>query len=110
MVSVIKALIIWDIENKKFIMKDDAESARLIKEIMELPDMKAAIEKGNKADLTKQAIDLKAEEFSTKLNVIGRKLKQIFLSYCKEIKMPGDDHRSINILDLKLFLKYFKDF
>lgn len=110
MISLLKALIVWDNENKKFIMKDDAESVKLINEIMELPDMKAAIEKGNKADLTKKAIDLKAEEFSTKLKVIGRKLKQIFLSYCKEIKLPGEDHRSINILDLKLFLKYFKDF
>lgn len=61
MVSLLKALIVWDKENKKFIMKDDAQSVKLINEIMELPDMKAAIEKGNKADLTKKAIDLKAE-------------------------------------------------
>ena len=56
----------------------------------------------------------KLEEYNKKFINIKKRLYQIFLFYCRENKSAGLTfdayNKSSQMLDLRLFLKYFKDF
>lgn len=54
------------------------------------------------------------EEYQRKIIILKKRLYQIFLFYCRENKSVGltfeDFRKTSEIIDLRLFLKYFKEF
>lgn len=52
------------------------------------------------------------EEYQRKIIILKKRLYQIFLFYCRENKSVGltfeDFRKTSEIIDLRLFLKYFK--
>ena len=111
--ALLRAILEYEAEQKEFNNGQDQEYQAVIDKFMREQHLLAGeVEKEKEKQREKTVA--KMEEHERKVVLLKKRLYQIFLFYCRDNKPVGitfeDMGRTAQLIDLRIFLKYFKDY